>query len=63
MEVMCWIRRRLKSLFFIRHFCFREGGGKLWGREHYGSVCGKNGRIECTLREMKKEGSKECKYV
>ncbi len=27
MEVMCWIRRRLKSLFFIRHFCFREAEG------------------------------------
>ncbi len=24
---MCWIRRRLKGLFFIRHFCFREAEG------------------------------------
>lgn len=26
-EVMCWIRRRLKDLFFIRLFYFREAEG------------------------------------
>lgn len=36
---------------------------KLWGRERYGAVYGKNGRIESMLRKMKKEGSKRCKYV
>ncbi len=41
---MCWIRRRLKGLFFIRLFCFREAGG-LWGRERYGSADGKTQEV------------------
>lgn len=62
MEVMCWIRRRLKSLFFIRHFCFREAEGNC-GKENVMGLSIKNGGIECMLRKMKKEGSKGCKYV
>ncbi len=55
MEVICWIRRRLKSLFFIRLFIFWEVEANCGDENNMGLLMEKR-KIKCMLRAMKKEG-------
>ena len=54
-EVICWIRRRLKSLFFIRLFIFWEVEANCGDENKMGLLMEKR-KIKCMLRAMKKEG-------
>ena len=58
---MCWIRRRLKGLFFIQFFYFREAEGNYGEENVMGMLMEKRkNRVYAAKNE---KGSKGCKNV